>query len=100
MEVVAFEVDGVHFGIGHLDAGRIDVLIEFATNRQTGLGRCCSDQLDNDLMADEWFAAPVSGDEREKAMARSCSTCTLKKTVSNRIAGNAGSSRRGPTAPL
>ena len=31
------EVDGIHFGGGHLDAGGIGVLIEFATNLQTGL---------------------------------------------------------------
>ena len=68
MEVVAGEVDGIHFGVGHLDAGRIGVLIELATNLQTGLGRRCGDQLDDDLMADERFAAPVAGDEREQAM--------------------------------
>src|SRR5258705_10391502 len=68
MEGVAFEIDGIHFGVGHLDAGWIGVLIEFATNLQTSLRRCCSDQLDDDLMADERFAAPVAGDEREQAM--------------------------------
>src|SRR5260370_28173901 len=68
VEVVAGEVDDIHFGVGHLDGGRIGVLIEFATNRQTGLRRGCGDQLDDDLMADERFAAPVAGDEREEAM--------------------------------
>ena len=65
VEIVGCEVYGVHFGIGHLDARRISVLVEFATNPQTGLGRRCGDQLDDDLMADERFAAPVAGDERE-----------------------------------
>src|SRR5205823_4435706 len=59
VEVVAGEVDGIHFGVGHLDAGRIGVLIELATNLQTGLGRRRGDQLDDDLMADERSAAPV-----------------------------------------
>src|SRR5947207_2038271 len=68
VEVVAGEVDGIHFGVGHLDAGRIGVLIELATNLQTGLGRRRGDQLDDDLMADERSAAPVAGDEREQAM--------------------------------
>src|SRR5882724_6636583 len=68
VEVVTCEVDGFHVGVGHLDAGRIGVLIEFAPNLETGLGRRSCDQLDDDLMADEGFAAPVSGDEREEAM--------------------------------
>ena len=38
VEVVACEVDGVQFGIGHLDASRIGVLIEFATNRHDNAG--------------------------------------------------------------
>jgi hypothetical protein len=41
------------------------VLIEFA---KTGLRRRCGDQLDDDLMADERFSAPVFGDEREQTM--------------------------------
>src|ERR1700684_1121214 len=68
VEVVAGDVDGVHFGVGHLYAGRIGVLVELATNRQTGLGRRCCDQLDDDLMADERLSAPVSSDEREETM--------------------------------
>src|ERR1700680_983574 len=65
MEVVAGQGDGVHFGVRHLYAGRIGVLVELATNLQTGLRRRCCDQLDDDFMADERLSAPVSGDERE-----------------------------------
>ena len=68
MEVVGSEVEGIHFDVGHLDAGRIGVLIEFAPNLQTGVRRRRGDQLDDDLMADERLAAPVAGDEREQAM--------------------------------
>ena len=68
MEVVAGEVDGAHLGVGHLDAGGIGVLIELAANREAGLGGRRGDQLDDDLVADEWFAAPIAGDEREQAM--------------------------------
>src|SRR5882757_916854 len=63
VEVVTGDVDGLHLGVGHLDAGRIGILIELAPHLETGLGRRCCDQLDDDLMADERFAAPVSGDE-------------------------------------
>ena len=59
MEVVACEVDGIHFGVGHLDASGIGVLIEFAANLQTSLRCRCGDQLDDDLMADERFAAQL-----------------------------------------
>jgi hypothetical protein len=65
---VAGEVEVAHFCIGHLDAGGIGVLIEFATNLQTCRRRRRGDQLDDDLMADERLAAPVSGNEREEAM--------------------------------
>src|SRR6202167_5132706 len=68
LEVVTGEVEVAHFCIGHLDAGGIGVLIEFATNLQTCLRRRRGDQLDDDLMADERLAAPVSGNEREEAM--------------------------------
>ena len=68
VEVVADKIDGIHFGVGDLDAGGIGVLIELATNFQTCPGRCRSDQLDDDLMADERFAAPVAGNEREQTM--------------------------------
>ena len=65
---MAGEVDGIHFDVGHLDTGRIGVLIELVTNLETGLCCRCGDQLDDDPMADERFAAPVAGDEREQAM--------------------------------
>ena len=45
MEVVGSEVEGIHFDVGHLDAGRIGVLIEFAPNLQTGVRRRRGDPL-------------------------------------------------------
>src|SRR5215217_8242 len=68
VEVVAGEVHGIHFRVRYLDARRIDVFIELATNLETGLRCRCGDELDDDLMADERLAAPVAGDEREQAM--------------------------------
>ena len=68
MEVVAEEVDGVHLGIGDFDACRIGVAIELAAHLEAGVGGGGGDQLDDDLVADEWLAAPVLGDEREQAM--------------------------------
>ena len=68
MEVVAAEVDDVEFGVGHLDAGRIAVWIELAANLEAGIGCGGGDQFDDDLMADQRLAAPVSGDERKQAV--------------------------------
>ena len=42
--------------------------IQFAADRQAGLGRGRCDQLDDHLMADKRSAAPVAGDEREQTM--------------------------------
>ena len=52
MEVMADEVDGLEFGVGHLDAGGICVWIELAMNLEASAGCGGSDQFDDDLMAD------------------------------------------------
>jgi hypothetical protein len=68
MEVMAAEVDGLEFGVGDLDAGGIAVWIELAANLEAGIGCGGGDQFDDDLMADQRLAAPVSGDERKQAV--------------------------------
>ncbi len=47
------EVDGCDFGIGDGDGFRVAIAIEFAAHREAGPGRGGSDQLDDDLMADQ-----------------------------------------------
>ena len=68
MERVAFDDKACHLGVGHLDAGRIGVAIEFGADLEAGMRRRRADQLHDGLMADERFAAPVLGDECEQAM--------------------------------
>ena len=68
MKVVAGEIDGFDLVVRHFEAGGIGVWVEFAAHFEAGCRRCCGDQLDDDLMADERLAAPVAGDEREQAM--------------------------------
>jgi len=68
VERVAFNVDGVHLGIGDLDALGIAVGVDVAGDGEAGVGRGGADQLDDDLMADERLAAPVLGDVGEQAM--------------------------------
>jgi hypothetical protein len=58
MEVMAGQVDGVELGVGCFDACGIDVWIELAANFEAGFGRGSGDQLDDNLMSDERFAAP------------------------------------------
>ena len=38
MEVMAVKIDRLDFRVGDLDAGRIGILIEFATDLEAGLG--------------------------------------------------------------
>jgi hypothetical protein len=65
---MAGETDGFEFGVGDLDAGRVGVWIELAANLEAGLSCGGGDQFDDDLMADQRLAAPVSGDERKQAV--------------------------------
>jgi hypothetical protein len=59
VELGARQVDRLHFEIGHLHALGIDL----AVNLEPRPGVRGGDQLDDDLMTDQWFAAPVLGDE-------------------------------------
>ncbi len=59
MEGIALDVDGGHFGIADFDAFWVKVLVDVAGDGEAGGGRGGADQLDDDLVADERFAAPV-----------------------------------------
>ena len=65
---MALEIDAGEVGGGDFDAGRIRIGVDLGTDLEAGFGGGGGDQLDNDLMADERFAAPVLGDEREEAV--------------------------------
>jgi hypothetical protein len=47
MELVAGEVEAFHRGFSYLDAFAVTARIECAFDLETGLGRRCSDQLDD-----------------------------------------------------
>ena len=68
MEGIALDVDGGHFGIADLDAFRVNVLVDVAGDGEAGVGRGGADQLDDDLVADERFAAPVLRDVGKEAV--------------------------------
>src|SRR5688500_20279791 len=68
MESMSLEIEGVHVGVGDLNAFRVGICIELAADGEAGFGGGRSDQLDDGLIADERPAAPVLGDEREEAV--------------------------------
>src|SRR5260370_18303902 len=61
-------VEGSHFGIGDLNSFRIEALVDVAGDGEAGIGGGGADQLDDDLVADQRFAAPVLGDVGKKAV--------------------------------
>ena len=73
MEIVAFDIDGFHVGVGDSDATGAAVGIDLAAYLEPGLGCCRGNQLDDGLMADERFTAPVFGDVRRTGDVQSCS---------------------------
>ena len=54
-----FNVDRSHFGICDLDAFGVLAAVDVAGDGETAVGGGGADQLDDDLVADERFAAPV-----------------------------------------
>src|SRR5271168_833654 len=68
MERIEFDVDASHLFVGYDDAFGVAVFVDIAGYGQAGIGRCRSDELENDLMADEGLAAPVLGDVSEETV--------------------------------
>jgi len=62
MEVVAGDGEGIDFRVGDLDALGIVGGVEFAGDRQAGLGGGCSDQFDDGKAAGQRSGAPVLRD--------------------------------------
>ncbi len=68
MKVIAGNLDGSELCIGDLPARLILTRIDLGANLKS-FARCgCGYQVDDDLVAYQWLAAPVQGDEREHAM--------------------------------
>ena len=73
------DVDGCHLGIGDFDACRITGVIDLTFDVEAGTRRGCRDQLHDGLIADQWFAAPVLGDEREQLVLDLVPLCALPR---------------------
>ena len=65
---MALNVEGSHFGIGDLNSFRVEALVDVACDGEAGIGGGGADQLDDDLVADQRFAAPVLGDVGKEAV--------------------------------
>jgi hypothetical protein len=68
MEAMAREIDGGKRGVLDDDAGLVGIGIDLGANREAGFGGGRCDQLDDDLVADQRFAAPVLSDEGEETV--------------------------------
>ena len=68
MPSVGGDVECRHLLIGDTDRLAIAALIQFATDRQVGLGCCGGDEVKDGEPADERLAAPSLGDVAEHAL--------------------------------
>ena len=68
VEVGGLDVEGGHLSIGDLHFLAIGVGIDPAGDGEADSGTGVGDQLDDYLMADQRLAAPVLGDECERAV--------------------------------
>ena len=88
---MALEIDAGEVGGGDFDAGRIRIGVDLGTDLEAGFGGGGGDQLDNDLMADERFAAPVLGDEREEAVLDLVPLAGTRRQVADSDGGSSSS---------
>ena len=68
MELFSPKLEFGHLLVGNLEALQIDIGVDLAFHGQAGRRCGCGDEVDDDLMADEWLATPVLADEREETV--------------------------------
>ena len=78
MVLVAADVEAFHCGFGYLDALAVAAGIECAFDLETGLGRRCSDQLDDGQTICERPAAPVLRDMAEQPVLNLVPLCAAE----------------------
>src|SRR5690606_28569894 len=59
------DVDGGHHRVFNFDTERVFADIELCVDLEPGSSGCSADELDDDLMGEQWLAAPVHRDEAE-----------------------------------
>jgi hypothetical protein len=68
MELVSGDVDGGDLLVCDFDLLGVGGFVESGVDVQAGVGCGRGDQLDDDLVAGEWLAAPVEADEAEQSV--------------------------------
>jgi hypothetical protein len=67
MEVGWLNVELCHLGVGDFDTLLVGIVVEPARDGEASISGRVGDQLNDNLMADQWFATPVLSDEGEQA---------------------------------
>ena len=68
MKLGQLEIESAEFGVGNLQADRIDASIQFGADLQSCLCRRVRDQIDDDVVTHQWSATPILSDVAEHAM--------------------------------
>ena len=68
MELILYEVEFFQLSVADDGSGWVAGIVEFGLNDQSFGGGGISDQIDDDLMADLRFSAPVLSNMAEHAM--------------------------------
>src|SRR3972149_2057170 len=68
MKIGGLQVDCCQFFVRHFDTCWIETLVEFSLDCESLLGRGRRNQIDDDLMADQWSATPILRDVAKHAM--------------------------------
>jgi len=89
VERITIDVDRTHLRVGDPDGLGITVLVEVALHIKPAGRRRGSNELDDDLVADERLATPVLCDEREKPVLYAVPFAGPRRVVGNRN-GQAG----------
>ena len=79
MEVGRLNVECCHLGVGDLDTLLIGIVVEPARDGEASIGGRVGDQLNDNLMADQWFATPVLGNEGEQPVLDPVPLCALPR---------------------
>ena len=68
MELLPPKLEFRHLLVGNLEALFVEIGVDLAFHGQAGRRCGCGDEVDDDLVADEWLTAPVLADEREQTV--------------------------------
>jgi hypothetical protein len=60
------DVDGGELLVGDFDSFGVGIGVEAGVDLEAGAGGGRGDEVDDDLVGEEWFAAPVLADKAEK----------------------------------